>query len=335
MVIYKHKTDGWRGKALFQDKNGRSKYKWFRGTTQAEVKKKIKEFESSRNLETPDADMTVNQLCQLAIDRAVERGCRPNTVRGYKTMLSVHIAPKIGRLKAADLKAWHVESLMEEMQTSWQTKIHLRAFLRSAINKVGIKSGVLNRNEASLADLPKRPLTTKRPTLTVESLHKILDAEKSLTRRALYHTIASTGLRMAEAMNLTWAEIQKKDDGYWIVLKESKTQAGLDPIPVPSFIMEEIDQLSKHSIFVFPSEAGVPYAQPNLRKAWIKALDRAGVPQTNIYQLRKLYGSLMAQSVNDVVLKRLMRHTDVRTTKQFYVNAFDSDLRAAVENSRS
>jgi integrase len=71
--------------------------------------------------------------------------------------------------------------------------------------------------------------------------------------------------------------------------------------------------------------------QPNLRRAWLRALSAAGVPETNIYQLRKLFGSMHAKSVNDVTLKRLMRHTDIRTTKMFYVEAFDEDLRAAVE----
>lgn len=70
----------------------------------------------------------------------------------------------------------------------------------------------------------------------------------------------------------------------------------------------------------------------NLRREWIAALKKAEIPFTNLYQLRKLFGTLKARKVTDSVLKRLMRHTDARTTKQYYVTAIEQDLRDAVES---
>lgn len=65
------------------------------------------------------------------------------------------------------------------------------------------------------------------------------------------------------------------------------------------------------------------------RATGLATLERAGLPATNVYKLRALYATIKARTVNDVTLKPLMRHTDIRTTKQYYASALDADLREA------
>lgn len=324
---------GFRGKVQYRDANGRPRSKWLRGSTRKEVRERVNHFLETRVLEVANPDMSVAQLCAMAVRRAEEKGCATNTVRGYRNFTDTHIVPAIGRLKVADLRASHIERLMDGMDTSRQTKLLVRAFLRMALNKVAIKAGVVSRNEAGLADPPARSRNERsRMALTPESLQLVLDAEQNPVRRCLYLTIATTGLRITEARHLTWVELKERPDGMWIHLTRSKTDEGLKPIPLPESTWREIQALGITSVVVFPSNAGTPINETNLRRSWMLALKRAGLPQTNIYQLRKLFGSVHARKVSDAVLKRLMRHTDVRTTKQYYVDAFDADLRDAVES---
>lgn len=96
--------------------------------------------------------------------------------------------------------------------------------------------------------------------------------------------------------------------------------------------MTELKKVPKRGVYVFSAANGSPLNESNLRRDWVQALDHAELPFTNLYQLRKLFGTLKARKVNDSVLRRLMRHTDARTTKQFYVTALEEDLRRAVES---
>jgi integrase len=325
---------GWRARISVAGADGRPKRVYFRGATKTIARDKANAFLRSGDLHNPQVSMTVEQVCKLAIKRAESREVRENTLRVYRGFLKSHIGPKIGRVRIVELQPWHVEKMMEAMDASKVTKINVRAFLRSAINAVALKGGVVSRNVAALADPPRKGKpTVKRPTITPETLSAILAAEDCPIRRTLYLTIATTGLRVGEARGLTWHELVEREDGYWIHLRESKTDQGLQPVPVPSETWKEIEALGKSSLYVFPTSQGTAIDHSNLRRSWQECLRKAGLPASlHLYGLRKYFGSIHARRVNDVVLKRLMRHTDVRTTKQYYTTAFDEDLRKAVEN---
>jgi integrase len=173
---------------------------------------------------------------------------------------------------------------------------------------------------------------TARRQFTPENLEAVLAAEKRPVLRALWLFLASTGLRPGEARTLLWQDLYEQADGYWVKLRESKTEEGKEAVPIAAVMMGELHSLPKTSLYVFPTAAGEPYNESNLRREWVRVLDAAEVPFTNLYQLRKLFGTLKARAVPDTILKRLMRHKDARTTKQFYVTALEADLRNAVEN---
>jgi integrase len=115
-------------------------------------------------------------------------------------------------------------------------------------------------------------------------------------------------------------------------LAKSKTPEGKRPVPVPKALMEKLLLFrDSSSDLVFPSQRGKPIDQSVMNKAWKKALEAAGHPYTNPYQMRKMFGTMHARKSTESVLQRLMRHRDVRTTKQFYVRVSDGDLRDAVD----
>jgi integrase len=162
-------------------------------------------------------------------------------------------------------------------------------------------------------------------------LEKLLAAEDRPMYRVLWLMLATTGLRPDEVRGLIWSDITESEDGWWIRLRQSKTEEGKLPVPVASAVMKELKKVPKRGVYVFSTETGGPLNESNLRRDWVQALAKADLPYTNLYQLRKLFGTLKARTVTDSVLKRLMRHTDARTTKQFYVTALEEDLRRAVE----
>lgn len=324
----------YKGTLTLKDEFGVQFRKHFTGLDPKKVRRKMQAYLEQYQAGMPTAVMTVTKCCELAIEIAKKKELQPKTVKGYEDFLKLHIKPIVGSVKVQELKAAHVERMMEKMaekEIGAQTQILVRGFLRMALNRVALKNGYVQVNAAALADPPRLRRQTRR-SLEPSDLDKILAAEKRPILRALWLFLASTGLRPAEARSLLWRDLVKADDGYWIKLRESKTAEGLQPVPVPNAVMDELYKLPKNGLYVFATKEGKPFDESNVRREWLKALEAAGVEFTNLYQLRKLFGTLKARKVSDSVLKRLMRHTDARTTKQYYVSAIESDLRSAVED---
>lgn len=308
--------------------------KHFTGTDPKKLRKRMNAWAEQYDSGKPTEAMSVEKVCELAITACAEKGRAPKTVSGYRQLLKSHISPVIGKVRIDQLTPAHVErmmTLMEQKGIGPQTQALTRGFLRMAINRVALKGGYVSTNAAGLAD-PPRVRHQSRATLEPADLEKILAAEQKPVNRAMWLFLASTGLRPSEARGLLWRDLEKRKDGWWIRLRESKTQDGLLPVPVPESVMRELNSLPKSSLYVFTSATGQPFDESNLRRDWVAVLKKAELPYTNLYQLRKLFGTLKARKVSDSVLRRLMRHSDVRTTKQFYVSAIEDDLRKAVED---
>lgn len=350
MSVFRLKDGTYRGVIYVKDAYGQSKRKEFRGKTERAVKRKIKDFEIEYQGKYPTPDMTVKDMCRQAIDSRKLAGRSENTIDLYEGFLKNHIEPSIGLIPVTKLTPYHIEELIRTMSgkdgkknakpVSSQTKTLVRNFLRMAINKVAMKARIVQTNVAELSDAPKVEHQA-RPKLTREWLQTILKYEENPTMKALWLFLASTGLRPIEALNLTWEEVWKDDNGPWIQLLNAKTPKGREPIPLSKAIHEG---LPKHgSKYVFASEKGTAIDYHNMRRSWYATIDKANkdlrkdnplapqIPQCTPYSLRKLFGSTLAKTAPDHVLRDLMRHTDIRTTKQFYVGAFDNDKRSAVD----
>lgn len=288
----------------------------------------LKKMESRR----PAPTMTVDMCCELYIERCEKKKRAKKTINGYRNHLKNHISPTIGHLALQQLKPGHVEMMLEDVPGLGGAKVNCRSFLRAAINKVAIKQGVLVTNPAALADPPEVTRIEREPISPIR-FAEIVCAEPHAVIRALWLFMAGTGRRPSECRTITWEEMWEQEDGWWAQLLASKTPAGRKPFPIASHVMREVLALPRTSKYIFATSAGTPYNESNLRRAWIAALVRAGIPYTNAYQLRKMFGTQQARKSKDAVTRVLMGHGDIRTTKQFYIGAFPEDLRAAVERN--
>ncbi|MEA2554150.1 MAG: integrase [Fimbriimonadaceae bacterium] len=351
MGVFQLGNGRWRGVLTYKDEFGVSQHKQFSGKTAAIVKRRMKTFREREEAGQVPDNMTVDRLCEIAIERCEEKGLESKTLTGYKDYRRLHINPTIGAVKIQELKPVHVERMMklmlkgqtwvsrqEKNKTVYQqpceigTALLCRNFLRMALNRVGIKEGLIEKNAAALADLPEKITRRTFGKLSQSDVEKIIDLEPRQELKALWITLATLGHRPDEGIHLAWPYFYEQEDGWWVKLPKSKSEEGKMPVPVPAKLMEVLQTLPRRSVsFVFTTEKGTPFSYRNISRAWLGALDRAQVPRTRLYELRHYCGAMRSRTVKDDVLRRLMRHTDVRTTKQYYVYAFAEDMRRAVE----
>jgi integrase len=329
-IFYLKKQKRWRCVLQVHDEYGRSFEKQFSSKDKKKLGRRAASWLETYKSGLPSQRMSVEHCCELYIERCEKKKRAKSTISGYKNYLKNYVRPTIGHLELSQLRAAHVERMMDEIPGEGQAKANCRAFLRAAIKNVAMKAGVLATNPAALADAPtiKRQ---KRERMTLEKWIRVVQAEDRPIQRALWFFLGGTGRRPGPVRRLTWEELFKEDDGWWCQLLSDKTEEGKKPFPVPRQIMDELLKLPRTCKYVFPTSAGTPFEEGNLRGFWVEALAKANVPYTNMYQLRKMFASDKARKVKEEVLKRLMGHTDIRTTRQSYVEAFDEDLRAAVD----
>ena len=325
-------SDGrWRASARISDEFGRKRSHSIERKTKDGARKAMKSYLAAYIPHQATPKDTVSAIMRIYLsefEKKVNAGTKaPSTLRNYK-LYQAHVDSKIGHVRAALLTARQVEACMGE-QEGGKAKANMRAFLRTVYNRVAIKDGLCVTNPAALAS-PAEYRPKPKEILTFENFALILAAEPNRLHKAFWLLLSETGDRPVEARRLQSIELTEREDGWWQQLLKSKTEEGKRPIPLSKVCVENLD-LAQMYVFANP-KTGKPYDETYWRNHWVKAQERAGVsPVVTLYALRHFFGTKMARKVRDDILKRLMRHTDIRVTKQYYVSVLDSELRAAVE----
>ncbi|MCW5943863.1 MAG: tyrosine-type recombinase/integrase [Fimbriimonadaceae bacterium] len=325
----------WRIVLTFTTDTGAKVSKYVEAKTQREVQAKAREILRVNEERKPTPTMSVEAFMEWAMRTRFAR-VASKTRSDYEGLIRVHIVPALGGLELKDLHVRHVDGLIDEIagRGNARTANLVRSVLRAALDYAA-KNDLIPKNPAVLSNRAKEE-KAERPMMSREDLDAILDLEPSAVRRTLFRFLADTGLRPEEARTLEWRHLHREGDSWWLTLDESKTAEGRKPIPLSADAVMSLSLIRTDSVYVFATSNGTPFGARNVVRDWHRAIARArtaglDVPETNLYQLRKLFGREMASKVPDHVLKRLMRHTNVATTKQYYVEAEARQLRDAVD----
>ena len=322
----------WRAVAQTRDAAGKLKPTAKERQTEKEARQAMRDHLRTTGRLAPSASMTVAAMLDAFLVRCEAKGRAPNTLRKYRRYARL-VSEQIGHHPIDKLMPSHVEAMMDSFAGAPDANC-ARSCLRAAINKVARKGAPSLPNVAELAD--PREHRAKRPTkLTEKGMEDVLAAEVDDALRVLWLLLGSTGIRPVEARTLLWAELEDWEDGMWLRKATAKTEEGKRPIPVPKPVAAEIRKLRKSGLFVFPSPfTGKPYNETSVQDRWKVAVAAAGLAEDiTLYQLRHLFGTIKARKVPDHVLKRLMRHRDIRTTKTYYVDEFDDELRKVADEA--
>ncbi len=221
---------------------------------------------------------------------------------------------------------------------------HVRATLRHALSDAE-RDGLVVRNAAALARPPRVPYTPI-DYLTPEQVRRLLDAAHDDELGPLYAVAVSTGLRLGELLGLEWADIDFASatlsvrrslaltaDGSY-ALGETKTAKSRRKVPLPATahlalqrqrIRQAEWRLAAGSAWqdreglAFTDIVGRPWAPPNVSRAFVRAVQAAGLPRARFHWLRHTYATLaLAQGVGLATVSDALGHSGVAITAQHY-----------------
>jgi integrase/recombinase XerD len=160
----------------------------------------------------------------------------------------------------------------------------------------------------------KIKITKKTPRIIKdEHLHKLLWYLKvhSADQYNLIKFLVLTGFRKSEALSLTWNDIDF--DRNIIYVNNTKAKR-TEIFPIYETLKNFLKKIEKKNDRLFNySKDGLDF--------YNRALKRLNLPQYSIHDLRRKFGTMMAEKgLTPYELQKLMRHQNIRTTMQYYIN---------------
>jgi integrase len=225
--------------------------------------------------------------------------------------------------------------------------------LRRIFN-LAIMRGYVAQGNNPCIGIPMVKVGRKRPTYcSPPQFQSILTGVPDGLRRALLVVFYTTGLRLQEAMHLTWGDIDfavgqlhvTRREAHGAVQRWEPKDHEMRTIPLPKQALDLLitwqAAAPENCPYVFmEAERWEYYRQRVLEKSWpahgplvnnvlrrFKTLcKRAGVGPFTIHDLRRSCITNWGGRLPIHVVQQLAGHSDIKTTQQFYLSVQDDDL---------
>ena len=295
-------------------------------------------------LPTPDQRQTVGEFLAYWLDEEAPARLRPGTLDDYRSIVRVHIAPEVGRVRLVNLRPEHVQRLLNGLTAAGKsaaTVTKVRAVLRRALGRA-MALGRVARNVAALVDPPptSRDPVTVPPPAQVAALLAAFDGHDlgDLVMLAI-----TTGLRRGELLGLTWGDLELEHvHGPRLHVRyqlqrvagelqrvEPKTRSARRVVSLSTAAVEALRrQRAKQGRerlaaggkwadtgLVFTNATGRGLDGEALYKRFRRHVAASGLPPVRWHDLRHCFASLQAaEGATLLEVRDDLGHADVRTT---------------------
>ena len=258
----------------------------------------------------------------------------PNTRKRYGSSVG-KLKAAFGKVRLSDISAERIEDYKEtrlSQDVEPATINHDLRVLRRMM-RLAERQRLISRNPFLEVDFLKEKNSRSPHIVTFEEEEQILAVAPAFLR-VLIVLILETGMRShREALALKWDAINFQGDS--IRVRESKTRAGIRNIPLTARCKSELlhwrETLGTNfSQFVFPNMRAPTRPRNDIRYAWAKTLESAGITYFWFYNLRHSYASrLSAAGVSDLFVAQMIGHNSPGILQR-YSKAIDEYRREAV-----
>ena len=297
---------------------------------------------------TPPARITLEELAERYFEHKTAN-LKPKTIERYKLALDGHVLPRLGRVRITELSVDHVARLAKELQAAgyrpWTIRGDLVALSR--VLAYAERSGWIAANPVRKLDASERPRVARATQRVLErdEMTTLLEHAGSIYRPLIAVGLFA-GLRVSEALGLTWGDIDLdgsrlrvryqlgRDGGKAGGRVATKTdQAVRDVVLMPTLakLLAEHKLATRHNgptDYVFAGATGEPLNHRTVSRAFERVakaagLDADGKERPTFHDLRHSFASMLIAGGADVVfLSRQLGHANPAITLSIYAHAF-------------
>ena len=255
------------------------------------------------------------------------------TVRYLREQLGDHCPLfRVTPLDARRFLAWYRKRTVQETTVASSTvnKVlrECRRFFREAVDCQFIKSNPFDGIRATkVAEVPWHHVS---PT----EFQALMNATSSIRWHATIALAYCCGLRLGEILNLTWDDLDFKAGTVRVVAKRGEATEDwapkdkdmrVVPLPTPASVPLAKLKLSvrNRTPYVVTLDKGPnAFKRMHRRNTW-RDFDvirrRVGLPPCCLHDLRRSYCTNLSRSMPMHVVQELAGHSDIRTTRRYYV----------------
>lgn len=296
------------------------------------------------------ADPTFHEFASAWFEAISSEGLRPNTLADYEWQLTLHLLPffKVHRL---------LEITVAEVDRYRQAKVREGRLSATSINKTITRLGQILELAAERELIARNPVRVnprrrklrqarpERPYLeSAEQIEALLNAagemdraargdRRATPRRALLATLAFAGLRIGEALDLRWQDVDLAQSR--VKVGKSKTDAGVRTVNLLPALRDELAAHKATASFaqpgdcVFPTHNGKRQNPSNVRNRILApAIARANealsgsetqIPAISPHALRRTFASILFALGSELpYAMEQLGHRDPRMTLGVY-----------------
>lgn len=279
------------------------------------------------------------------------------TKQNYGEVLDLYILPRWENVRMTDVKTTEVEGWLAVLEPVRRktalanaTKQRIRnvfsvlfthaqryEFVRQGCNPIALVRQSGKRRHAP-------------DILTASEVHALW-SESATRERAIISLEFGNGLRISEAMGLKWADLDFENGTASVhrsmvkgKVGDTKTEVSEKLVPLHQYQINDLKAwravapYSNDSDWVFAShlkKGRKPYWPDMLRlRHLLPTAERLGIKkQIGWHTFRRTYASLLKAVGTDVkIVQELLRHSNISTTMNLYVQAYSEDARQAQSN---
>ena len=339
--IRKRKDGRWEARyEKCRDQNGRIQYGYLYGRTYEAVKQKKLDILCQNDPRKFCGKRYVFRNLSEEWMLSMRYAVKLSTYACYETLLDTHILPEFGDTPLKYISSASVYAFSEKLKRQGLSPRTIKnlLILFHSILRYGEKQGYLNLSQLDFR-YPKIN-TSPFELISSENLTKLittLSAEDSEFSIGILLCIY-TGIRVGELSGIRWEDIdfdkreiciqRAKDSGTGQVFHDPKTKAGIRYIPIVYDAcierlkaMQTSGKITYINGFVFCTESGKALNYGNIRRAWVKICELAGVNK-NIHTFRHTFATAaLTKDIPILEVSRCLGHADANTTLKMYGHA--------------
>lgn len=367
-TIYQRANKTWVGKIyLGVDETGKEKFKYFSGKSEAEVKKKIREYnQSGTKIETKKISLQEYLSNWL---KTYKRGTiKPSSYDAIERTATNHIFPNIGIIQLQEITATDIQTLLNDLKDkgySYSTVKKVHDCLNAMFTHAAIADDVAKNPMLLVKMLAKSEFETKEIryfskeecTLIIEECSRQYNTGKPIYQYAdAYILMLNTGIRLGEAIGLKKTDWNKNDNtlhiqrniqsvskrdsngnrvqGKQLVTNTTKTYSGDRIIPLNKAATEAIQRLCEQhpdAECIVCSSKGDMIPPERLERTFYRILKNVGISQAGLHSLRHTFASMLFKEEVDVkTISELLGHASIQITLNTYVHLIGKPKHTAV-----
>lgn len=285
---------------------------------------------------------TVAELCEDYLDRHARPKKRPKSVEGDEQLIRLYIKPKLGARKVSAIGRRELDELHQSLKEQRYQANRLIALL-SKMFALAVAWGWRPDNPAK--GIGRFSEDRRERWLTAEELGRLSKALKGYPDRRIadaLRLLVLTGARRGEVLSATWDQFDL-GRGVWTKPSHHTKQKKTEHVPLSGEARLLVSGLRESAVrmlggedkltgfpFLFPGNvAGQPLRE--MKGAWAKICQTAGLPSVRIHDLRHTYASHLVSGGHSLpLIGKLLGHTQASTTQR-YAHLADDPLRKATE----